>query len=883
MRAGPARRTGRIIPWYRRLEARVLLGVTVVAGLSLVSVAFVTGRVVRSHTFERARSDVTTARAAFITLIDSRADSLGAQSRLITTLPVFRAHMQSTELASDRATLEAMAAEYCHDLSAAFCVVMSPGGQWLAGAGLQASPAANRLFEPIVARALHGQPFRGTVAFNGSLYLVVSQPARFGDEVLGSFVAGYRLDDDLARSLSSITRNQIALIVDRTISGTSLAGTQRASLEKALRAGAPDGQGDVMLWRLAGDSYVGGRFALPLGQGDAADARLLLLEDWAPTERFIDDTVRQLSKAGAVVFVFAVVLSILLSRRMSRPLRDIADRAGDIAAGDWDSRLAVRGSAEAVAMAEAFNDMTESLRHWHAQAQERTQQLQAAYERYAAVTNSAPDSIVSADADGVIVFWNRSAARTFGCSETDALGRTLHSLFDDPDGRIGDGIAAALAAVDSAARTFAADARRGDGTSFPCELTVAAWKSDGTSWLTAIVRDVTERRRAEAMLHLRDAQLRQAQKMEAIGRLASGVAHDFNNALSVIQGYTEDVMQCLGDGHEHHQDLGEVLKASQSAATLTRQLLAFSRKQVIAPQVLSLSEVIDNVQRMLRRLVGEEIEVRTALAADGDLVFADRGQIEQVIVNLCVNARDAMADGGRLDVAVSQTWLTDDLVCERLGVPRGAFVTLTVADTGHGMDAATAAQIFEPFFTTKGEGKGTGLGLATVYGIVRQSGGAIDLETRPGSGTTFRVHLPVARDGEAVADAAGDEPIAAGGGTVLLVEDEEPVRTILRRSLHAAGYAVLEASSGVEAIALSRAHPDEIHVLLTDVVMPGIDGVALSQTIAAERPRTRVLYMSGHAADSFSPHGFDLSLVRLIQKPFSAVTLCRELRDVLAA
>jgi len=882
MRAGPGRPVSRIIPWYRRLEARVLLGVTVIAGLSLVSVALVTGRVVRSHTFARARSDVTAAGAAFTTLITSRADSLDAQSRLITTLPVFRAHMQSTELASDRDTLEAMATEYCRDLSAAFCVVMSPEGKWLAGAGLQPSPPANRLLAPIVGPALRGQPFRRIVTFNGSVYLVVSQPARFGDEVLGSFVAGYRLDDDLARNLSNITRNQIALIGGRTISGTSLSGTQRASLEHALRSGAPD-EGDVVMWQLAAGSYVGGSFALRLQQGDAADARLLLLEDWAPTERFIDDTVRQLSMAGAVVFAFAVVLSVLLSRRMSRPLRDIADRAGDIAAGEWDSRLAVRGSAEAVAMAEAFNDMTESLSHWHAQAQERTQQLQAAYERYAAVTNSAPDSIVSADADGAIVFWNTSAARTFGCAEADVLGRTLYSLFDDPEGRIGAGISAALAAVDAAARTFAADARRSDGTSFPCELTVAAWKSEGTSWLTAIIRDVTERRRAEEMLHLRDAQLRQAQKMEAIGRLASGVAHDFNNALSVIQGYTEDVMQCLGDANEHVQDLREVLKASQSAASLTRQLLAFSRKQVIAPQVLSLSDVIDNVQRMLRRLVGEEIDLRMTLAADGDLVFADRGQIEQVIVNLCVNARDAMAEGGRMDVAVSQTWLIDDLVCERLGVARGAFVTLTVADTGHGMDAATAAQIFEPFFTTKGEGKGTGLGLATVYGIVRQSGGAIDLETRPGSGTTFRVHLPVARDGEAVADAAGDEPIAAGGGTVLLVEDEEPVRTILRRSLHAAGYAVLEASSGVEAIALSRAHPDEIHVLLTDVVMPGIDGVALSQTIAAERPRTRVLYMSGHAADSFSPHGFDLSSVRLIQKPFSAVTLCRELRDVLAA
>jgi CheY-like chemotaxis protein len=285
---------------------------------------------------------------------------------------------------------------------------------------------------------------------------------------------------------------------------------------------------------------------------------------------------------------------------------------------------------------------------------------------------------------------------------------------------------------------------------------------------------------------------------------------------------------------------------------------------------------------MLARLVGDQVDLHIAEADGDDFVYADRGQIEQVIINLCVNARDAMPDGGSLSVDVTSTTL-DVRVAERLGVTHGDFVTLTVTDTGHGMDAATAAQIFEPFFTTKEAGKGTGLGLATVYGIVRQSGGAIDLETSPGRGTTFRVHLPVAIDDSGLAEETSTNALPSGVGTVLLVEDEEPLRAILRRSLESAGYAVLEAASGQDALSVSRAHPATIDVLLTDVVMPGINGVSLSQMLTSERPVTRVLFMSGHAADFFARHGFDPAAVRFLQKPFSTDALCRELRDVLTA
>jgi len=292
--------------------------------------------------------------------------------------------------------------------------------------------------------------------------------------------------------------------------------------------------------------------------------------------------------------------------------------------------------------------------------------------------------------------------------------------------------------------------------------------------------------------------------------------------------------------------------------------------------------VIDNVQRMLQKLVGDDIDLRITPAPEGDLVFADRGHIEQIVINLCVNARDAMPDGGTIAVGIGPTDIQDPVACARLGVSAGRYVTLTVRDTGTGMDSVTAGRVFEPFFTTKQAGKGTGLGLALVFGLVRQSGGAIELDTMPGRGTTFAVHLPLARTGDEAVSNVGEESVRPGTETVLLVEDETPVRVILRRTLEAAGYEVLAAASGAEALDISRRRLEEIHLLLTDVLMPGMNGVALSQIVAAERPSTRVLFMSGHPKETFSRHGLDPTAIRLLQKPFSANVLCRELREVLA-
>ena len=691
----------------------------------------------------------------------------------------------------------------------------------------------------------------------------------------------------MARELALITRSDVALVADGDVSGSSFYPAVREALDTMLQTdqSAFDTAGDVGLRRLGGTRYVGGMF--PLGGGDGASSgKLILLEEWEPTQQFLDDIGRQLLWTGAGVFALAIGGSLLLSRRMSRPLREIADVAGEIAAGQWDRRVPVRGSAEATAMAHAFNGMTGSLSHWHAEARRQTERLQAAYERYAAVTHSAHDAIVSTDGDGRVVFWNRSAESTFEYAEERAIRMPFLSLLVDDSHQaylrlVSDVSGDTKAAV---ARTLECEGVRSGGATFPLELTLAAWRVGGATYLTAIIRDITERKRAQEALRQRDTQLRQAQKMEAIGRLASGVAHDFNNALSVIHGYTEQIMICAGEQHEYYADLNEVLKASQSAATLTRQLLAFSRKQALDPQVLLFSDVVCNVQKMVQRLLGDDVTLVTEFDVSGGTVFADRGQLEQVIMNLCVNARDAMPTGGRVQITVRSTMLDHPTSCSRLGIPSGRYVVVSVADTGHGMDADTAGHVFEPFFTTKAADKGTGLGLAIVYGIVTQSGGAIDLETAPGRGTTFTIYLPEAGETAVVEDATTTvHDMARGSETILLVEDEDSVRMILRKALDSLGYDVVEAASGEEALRLSRQFAKPIHVLLTDIMMPGMNGLALSASLSADRPATKVVFMSGHGAEAVADQILDPVRARFLQKPFSIQVLCRELRSVVAA
>lgn len=401
--------------------------------------------------------------------------------------------------------------------------------------------------------------------------------------------------------------------------------------------------------------------------------------------------------------------------------------------------------------------------------------------------------------------------------------------------------------------------------------------------LSVCFRDVTKRKEVEEALRHSEEQLRQAQKMEAVGRLAGGIAHDFNNLLTAIQGHAELLLEEADPSSPKRADVEEIWKASERAAALTRQLLAFSRQQVSQPKLLNVNEVVNNIGLMLGRLIGEDVDLVMLPAPDLGCVMADPGQIEQILMNLAVNARDAMPRGGRLTIETSNVELAGDFAHRfAYDLKPGRYVMISVTDTGVGMDKEVQRRIFEPFFTTKEKGKGTGLGLSTVYGIVQQSGGYIWVDSRLGQGTSFKIYLPRVRD--IPADAGPATPLtrsAAGSETILVVEDESAVRSLICKTLRKSGYNVLEAENGRDALRAASEHSGPLHLVLTDVVMPEMGGKELSERLAVSRPDTRILFISGYAESEIVHNGVLKPGTVFLEKPFTPDSLSRKVREVL--
>lgn len=411
-----------------------------------------------------------------------------------------------------------------------------------------------------------------------------------------------------------------------------------------------------------------------------------------------------------------------------------------------------------------------------------------------------------------------------------------------------------------------------------------AVEADVVVAVRGLLVDITEQRSAAETLREKSDQLQQAQKMEAIGRLAGGVAHDFNNLLTAMQGYGAMVLRQLEPNHPVRADVEEIRKAAESAASLTRQLLAFSRRQMLQPQILALNGVITRVESLLARVIGEDITLVKRLDEGLGLVSADPGQIEQIIMNLAVNARDAMPNGGELTIETKNVELADAYVARHHGASPGPHVMLAVSDTGVGMTEEVRSRIFEPFFTTKEAGRGTGLGLATVYGTVEQSGGSIWVYSEPGHGTTFKIYLPVVEKPFNDAPAARTEAAPKRGReTILVVEDQDAVRAVVRKTLATHGYVVLEAGLGAEALEVVDGHSTRIDLLLTDVVMPTMSGRELAERIRAIHPAIRVLYMSGYTDEAVVRNGILGSAVPFLQKPFTPNVLVQRVREVLDA
>jgi PAS domain S-box-containing protein len=508
------------------------------------------------------------------------------------------------------------------------------------------------------------------------------------------------------------------------------------------------------------------------------------------------------------------------------------------------------------------------------------------------ILDAAGEGIFGVDRQGRITFVNPAAAAMIGWTREELIGQFHHDLL-----RPSAGGQTPLLWEQSFIHNVLQDGRtrhvedgrfcRRDGSSFPVRCTCAPMHEEGVI-VGAVVyyRDVSTLRHTEEALRRSEEQFRQAQKMEAIGQLAGGVAHDFNNLLTIISGYSDLLLNgILGPQDAAREAVDEIRKAAHRASALTRQLLAFSRKQVLTPQVLVLNSVVQDMDKMLRRLIGEDIQLTTSLVEDLDTVKADPGQIEQVLLNLAVNARDAMPQGGRLTIETANVVLDETYVASHPGARPGPFVMLAVTDTGCGMDAATQARIFEPFFTTKGAGKGTGLGLATVYGIVKQSGGCIYVYSEVGRGTSFKVYLPRVEDTAAAPSrlaAAPPSQVRAGGQeTLLIVEDDDAVRALTRTVLRGNSYNVIEAVDGDEALRWVEQHSEPIHLLVTDVVMPGMSGRVLAERVTELRPDLKVLYVSGYTDDAVVRHGLLEADIAFLQKPFSPDALTRKVRELL--
>jgi two-component system, cell cycle sensor histidine kinase and response regulator CckA len=510
-------------------------------------------------------------------------------------------------------------------------------------------------------------------------------------------------------------------------------------------------------------------------------------------------------------------------------------------------------------------------------AQRAEETLRASEELYRSLVETSPDAILLIGLDRRVRMANRQALALFGYDATEMIGRDRLELIA-PESRESGG--QNWRSVLEAGGTANVEYRvlRKDGSRIDAEVNASLIVDGrGTSQaVLAVIRDVTARKRLEA-------QFLQAQKMEAVGRLAGGIAHDFNNLLCVINGYAEMLLSDAGQGQATRQALGEVLKAGERAASLTRQLLVFSRQQVVAPQVLNLNAVVADTERMLRRLIGEDVELTCVMEESLGRVKADAGQVEQVLLNLAVNARDAMPQGGKLTIETMNVELDECYVRTRPNVRPGRYVLLAVSDTGCGMDEATQARIFEPFFTTKEPGKGTGLGLATIFGIVQQASGHLAVYSELGRGTAFKVYLPSVE--EAVSAGPSSRPgLPArlhGNETILLAEDDAAVRAMTRLVLQTHGYTVLEASNGDEALLVSESHAGRIALVISDVVMPGMSGRELVDRLAVLRPAMRALYLSGYTNDAVVRHGVLEAKTAFLQKPFGQDDLPRKVREVL--
>jgi PAS domain S-box-containing protein len=605
---------------------------------------------------------------------------------------------------------------------------------------------------------------------------------------------------------------------------------------------------------------------------DLADSRARLLDEVARAEV---RTAGALGVAGLLSLLVAALLGIGVTRSITRPLASLAAGARSLAQGHFGGQLAITEKDELAQLASVFNQTARELEALYGQ-------MRLSEARFRSLIENASEVILILSRTGSILYASPSTARVLGRPAEEFVGIQITDLLHGDEIPQADQTFQAISHRSGGTHFYEWRLRHRDGSFRSMEGLASNLLDDpAVAGIVINARDVSDRRKAELALHEREDQLRQSQKMEAIGKLAGGVAHDFNNLLTVINGYSELLVGSLEAQDPRFGYAKDILNAGEQAANLTRQLLAYGRKQLLRPAVLDLNDVVLETEKILRRVIGEDIELVCRLDPSIGKVEADRNQVQQVLMNLVVNARDAMPGGGRLTIETGMIDCAIPSGANDVPFRPGPCVTLAVHDTGGGMDEATRERVFEPFFTTKEMGRGTGLGLSTVYGIVTQSGGRIAVHSEIGKGTTFKIFLPRTdriADGESN---SAPSPSIRGTETILVVEDQPELRNFLCRSMEAYGYRVLEAADAVEALHLSAISPEKIHLLLTDVVMPGMNGVELSKLLVVSRPGVKVIFMSGYADSALLHHGVKETGAVFIPKPYRLKTLLAKIRELL--
>ena len=596
---------------------------------------------------------------------------------------------------------------------------------------------------------------------------------------------------------------------------------------------------------------------------------------------------------GIAGLLGGVVAALLFATSIVRRVRHIEEEAGKLARGvpvegEVGGRDEIARLGQTIAQAsELLMARDHELRAAHAELEsrvrERTAELQKAnddlYHSNAmrnAVMSCSPLSIWAVDLNGNITFWNAAAERTFGWSAAEVMGKPVPVIPEDFKGEYQEWLQRFHLGLSVAG--LERTRQKKDGSKIDVSIWTAALRDASGHVIGTIFvdNDVTEHKRLEE-------QFRQSQKLEAVGRLAGGVAHDFNNLLTVILGYVEMILLEPENSPSIQDSAREVQYAANRASTLTAQLLAFSRRQISQPKVLHLNDVVEHSLKMLRRVIGEDVEIAAHLDPDLRAVKVDPSQIDQLLVNLVVNSRDAMPHGGALTIETRNVILDDTYAGRHIGVSPGPYAMLAVSDTGGGMTPEVRDRIFEPFFTTKEAGRGTGLGLSIVYGIVKQNGGEILVYSEPGQGTTFKVYFPIAEEAEDVLAAENGANELGGHETILLCEDETSIRKLVRSLLVKKGYHVLEAESPLRAVEIAREYAEPIHLLLTDVVMPQMSGFELARELAETRPSMKVLYTSGYTDNRLSGTWVMEPGAPFLQKPFTASSLGKKVREALGS